>query len=189
MKIIAFGHSSRVGKNACCRAIEDCWHAMDRRCNATSFAYELKLMSWRLFQDYGLMPGEFYEYPDNAHFREEQLDKIGLTPVEVWIKVGRKMREVYPGIWVDLAIGHLYTEGLNLISDLRFQNEAAAVRAHGGICVKVTRPDAPAPKESDKEFPEGFFWDDVIVNDGSLSDLGFKAIEMTEAYLKASEQS
>lgn len=62
---------------------------------------------------------------------------------------------------------------LTVVDDVRFLNEAEAVRRHGGIMVRVVRPgfdaDAQHRSEGGLDAYEGF--DHVIYNDGSLEEL------------------
>jgi len=189
MNIIAFGHQSRVGKDTACRAIL-------RRVGkaytvvGTSFATPLKAICYTLFRSYGLRPGPYYETGEGRRMRDVPLAGVGKTPVDIWIAVGRYLRAIHPNVWVDallLSLDRLAPQpDLVVISDLRFPNEAAAIRARGGWCVRVTRPDAPPPKASDNEFPPDFPWDAVVMNTGTVEDLEQTAIALAERKLGVS---
>lgn len=86
--------------------------------------------------------------------------------------------EVNPNAWVDPVIieaeEHRY-EGVPVaITDVRFPNEVEAIRASGGLVVRVERPglleDAASLHISETAL-DSEPADHVIVNDGSLEDL------------------
>lgn len=59
------------------------------------------------------------------------------------------MRGVNDNIWIDCTLSNC---GENcIISDCRFPNEAKAVKARGGIVIKVVRPDAKASDSHQSE--------------------------------------
>lgn len=46
-------------------------------------------------------------------------------------------------VWIDMAMRSGTAEALNVITDVRFQNEIDAIKAMGGIVIKVDRPTSP----------------------------------------------
>lgn len=86
-------------------------------------------------------------------------------------EVGRK--HFGDGFWVDLALRDVTAGERVVVTDVRFPNEAAAVRALGGYVVRLERPGAGLrglvaghPSEA-LAFPV----DEVVANDGTLDDL------------------
>ena len=78
---------------------------------------------------------------------------------------------VSPGIWVNLCIDKALRCQNAVISDVRFSNEAEAIRKAGGKIVRISRPgcelnDSHASEQVDKIEP-----DFVIPNDGSIERL------------------
>lgn len=179
--ILALGHRSRVGKDTVARAITNVIAGAER----VAFADHLKSVACQLFGRYGLRGGEFYE--ERPELRSVTLPLMGKTPVEVWVDFGCAMRAVHSDLWVDVALNQTRLNPIRLlvVSDLRFPNEAKRVRELGGWCVKVERPGGGVVNGSDDEFPEGFQWDRVIVNDGSLDDLRQDAETLALDYLHA----
>jgi hypothetical protein len=45
-----------------------------------------------------------------------------------------------PDTWVDVVLNGMYARGPVVITDVRFLNEAAAIRRHGGRLVRINRP-------------------------------------------------
>lgn len=125
-----------------------------------------------------------------------------LTPRYALQTIGTEWgRDCYPAIWIEyglrvarkiLAHGHEYNASIGLrehggsaplaagvvFSDCRFQNELEAVRAAGGVLVRVKRPGRDgavgvaghASEMEQAAIPDSFF-DHVIENVGTLADL------------------
>lgn len=80
------------------------------------------------------------------------------------------MRGVNDNIWIDCTLGN----GLEsvIVSDCRFPNEAKAVKARGGIVIKVVRPDVKAEDSHQSEtMIDEIKADYTIVNDTTLENL------------------
>lgn len=187
LPVIAFGHQSRVGKDTAAQGAFEAVPTAER----FAFADALKGLCAQLFGRYGLRDREFYELrPDLRN--EPVYVSSGMTPTEVWVHVGKAMREVHADVWVDWVLKQTRLDPVDLIliSDLRFPNEARAVRRVGGLCVKVVRPDAALPVHgADNEFDATFRWDAVLVNDGSAQDLKRKAGELALDYVYGTDRS
>lgn len=90
---------------------------------------------------------------------------------------GMEMRNQFgDDVWVDLLLDNIETFENNIvISDVRFINEAVAVKAYGGVVVRVNRPgvgpDSDHPSETEMDKIE---YDYVIENDGSIVELELK---------------
>lgn len=185
MKILGFGHQSRVGKTLCGELLRE-WAETDGRGHAMpvhvrSFAAHLKAVCHDLFGAYGMKPGPHYE----AHPEDREIAlPIGKTPVQVWIDVGQHMRAVHPNVWRDHVFTNAPPSGLLVITDVRFPNEANEIKRLGGWVVKVTRPDAPPPKGSDREFSDYYPWNAEIHNDGTVDELRAKVYALAERYLR-----
>jgi hypothetical protein len=80
-------------------------------------------------------------------------------------------------VWVDRALAGVAAGDRVVVTDVRFPNEAAAVRALGGLVVRINREGAglgagAAHASEALAFPA----DHVVANDGTLDDL-WAAIE------------
>ncbi len=93
--------------------------------------------------------------------RREMMQTLGTE----W---GRQM--VHPEIWVRSLL-HRVRGRRAVITDLRFENEAEAIRKAGGIVVHITRPSAPTgdkhPSEAGIQIRREDF---LLTNDGSVHD-------------------
>lgn len=80
------------------------------------------------------------------------------------------MRSINDNIWIDCTLEN-GSENV-IVSDCRFPNEAKAVKARGGIVIKVVRPDTKAndSHQSETQIDE-IGADYTIVNDTTLENL------------------
>lgn len=89
-------------------------------------------------------------------------------------RLGTSVGREYLGenFWVDLAFKDLKFSESYVFTDVRFPNEAEAIRARGGVILEVRRPGVGAVNGHVSESAlSGFVPDYVIHNDGSLDDL------------------
>lgn len=83
---------------------------------------------------------------------------------DFWIK--RAMRQVNDLSWARMP---------SVISDVRFDNEAKAIREAGGFVIHLVRPDAlVVASHASEAGVSRESTDYTIVNDGTLEDLGHK---------------
>jgi len=83
---------------------------------------------------------------------------------------GRDM--VSPALWIDSCLHRAAAApGPVVISDVRFDNEAAAIRERGGVVLRIKRDvDGVAAHRSESGVEESLI-DRTIHNDGSIADL------------------
>lgn len=53
---------------------------------------------------------------------------------------GVTVREIDPEFWVRATLGRAVNDGRAVITDVRFPNEAAAIRRRGGVLIRIVRP-------------------------------------------------
>lgn len=88
-------------------------------------------------------------------------------------RVGVEYRDTSPTIWIDTVLATIAEDApdVAILSDTRFKNEVAAVRASGGWYVRVTRPRRPATGRDDTHVSEidldGVAPDMEILNNGT----------------------
>lgn len=97
-------------------------------------------------------------------------------------KVGSAVRlALGPDTWVRRVIRAWEAQGCppTVITDVRYENEAEAIRSRGGIIVRVVRPGSGLTGEAAQHESEMRLADNLvdieIVNDGTLSELAFEA--------------
>lgn len=118
----------------------------------------------------------------DREIKERPIDWIGRSPREILQLLGTEFgRQLLgPNIWVDRAmraVDRYASAGVSaVLTDVRFDNEAAAIRDRGGHVWKVVR-DTPSclVGEAARHASEGGIADElvdlVIVNNGTLGDL------------------
>jgi hypothetical protein len=98
---------------------------------------------------------------------------------------GQTIRELDPGFWVSAALDEI--AGIwspVVVSDVRYPNEAEALRVRGFKIVRIVRPDAgPLPGGASAHDSEtaldNYVPDALIYNGGSLAELHSRADALT----------
>jgi len=172
--LIGFGHRRRRGKDTCCDYIVDrCkeFHPDERPFIRDSFAHSLKE---------GIGKGVFGLSDEQVHtsLKKEVDPYWGMTPREILQKAGTEaMRNVFGGsIWVKTLMRRIESrEESTVISDVRFRNEADAIREAGGFVIRIDRAIKHDPEiddhPSEKDLSIYYGWDYVIKNVNSFSTL------------------
>jgi tRNA uridine 5-carbamoylmethylation protein Kti12 len=83
---------------------------------------------------------------------------------------------VLSGFLVDLAI---------IVADVRFMNEVDYIKNNGGYLIRIVRPSQMSNDTHSSETSLSPFtgWDEIVVNDGMLSDLQIKALQVSKRIL------
>lgn len=169
IKIIAFGHRKEVGKDTASKYLIT--ELRIRRpgisVRMVGFADKVKDVAFQLFGWAGLMPGDFYEEPQNLHLKEVILPKLGKTPRQLWIGVGNGIRAAtgYDGTWLDYVFNHVKCDVM-VIKDMRFPTEAEGVKRAGGWVYKINCPWAPVVADGADDPLENYQgWTGEIDND------------------------
>jgi len=168
-KIITFGYKKGVGKSTAAKFLTTYLRLQGNTTKSVSFASKLKDIAHQLYKWGGLQRGVYYE--TNYQEKEVVLPLIGKSPRQIWIELGNKVREIHPDTWIQCA---LQPNGIDyiIITDLRFPNEAKAIKEADGKLVKINRPNIPTGTDpAEIELDNWNDWDEVINNTGSLKDL------------------
>lgn len=95
-------------------------------------------------------------------------------------EVGRNLFD--PDIWVKLAANKLASTlsvGSTVVTDVRFPNEARLIKRHGGILVRITRPEfGPVNEHVSDRASENWTYDFQLVNDGDIPALHQKVRDL-----------
>lgn len=179
MYIVAFGHRAGTGKDTCARFLCSQFRLKHKGKSAIhkSFAWKLKDISYQLFGWCGIQSPEYYDtHPED---KDDVLELLGMTVREVWISVGNKMRDVYPGVWLDYLLQGINTD-LLVISDLRYENEATAVKIRGGFCIRIDRPDIPKSNDiADNALKDYDKWNGTITSHTGQLERLYKDVAST----------
>jgi len=174
-KIIAFGHRKETGKSTAAKLLSTHLRCENPELKIVdvSFAAKLKDVSFQLFGWAGLKRGVYYE----SHYKDKEIKlPFGLTPRDIWIATGNKMREIYSDVWIQCALN--VDADFIIISDLRYRNEAAIIRRLSGtlICMNRDVPKGTDSAEIDLEYWDD--WDAIIANNGTLNELSEQVIAL-----------
>lgn len=183
MQIIGLAYKKGVGKNTLAKFITTYLRCEAPQLNVkeVSFAAKLKDVAYQLYSWAGIQRGIYYEIRRDE--KEVVLPQLEKSPRQIWIEIGNKMREVYQDTWIDFALKNIKADVL-IITDVRFQNEAAAIRRVGGQLIKIERNNIPKgtdPAEIDLD--SWMIWDAVVDNNSTLQDLNKEAEEIAEELL------
>lgn len=125
--------------------------------------------------------GAIFPHVHHPDFKQD-FTPFGLTGGQLFQKVGVALREAVPGIWIDAAhlLPKLVTYGSVVVTDVRFPDEAKAIKDLGGILIEIRR-HVPLDDHVSETSGAQIKWDHVIKNDGSLVDLKRKVDELMAA--------
>ncbi len=183
MKIFAFGHQKRVGKDQFITFLFDILRPQMARTRIVrrGFADKLYDTCHQLYGWAGFKTREYYTR--HPHEKELMLPGIPYTVRDLLIKLSNKMREFDPDIWLNSTIKTRDADIL-FISDLRYENEAATILASGGKIIKIERPGLVVPTdEADTALNSFRGWDLTIRNTGDLGELWKLADTFVKEYV------
>lgn len=146
------------------------------------FADALKRMVFALLCSIGMSKGEAESRVWGAR-KEEPIEQLGGVTTRFLMQTlgtdwGRDIVHANVWVWGAMAAAEeLWSRGHRVvIDDMRFRNEARAVREAGGRTVCVYRPDAPEPGE--RHVSEGqlddWLFDVTLCNATTIEDLHHK---------------
>lgn len=141
-----------------------------------SFAFKLKEIASSLI---GVKYWDF----ENQTFKKEVDPLTGLTNREILQKIGTSFRELFgEDIWIKALFKHLECIGFDknyIITDVRYKNEAKAIKEKGGILIRVNRnTDSNDTHQSEVDLDDYDKFDFIIDNNGSVEELIKKVIEI-----------
>jgi len=166
LPVIGFVGKKGSGKTSCAEYLQHNFPAVRR-----PFATRIKLM----FAALGLSDSEIRDHA----FRDTPLDKLsGKTPRMAMQTLGTDWaREMmHQDFWVNLwkidCHRTIFQKIPIIVEDVRFHNEAKAVREMGGILIRVVRPSLKSEDLHKSETEQdGIKCDIELVNDGDLDQL------------------
>ena len=144
-----------------------------------SFAYVMRDMLTGLLINCGFSPHEIQSMFLND--KEQPIVGIGKSPRQLMQLLGTDWGRhlVHEDIWVMAACNKL--ERMNMFDivfdDVRFENEATMIRSRGGRIIHIVRNDGDFDNHVSEAGILRHPADELILNDGSLSDL-FKKLSI-----------
>jgi hypothetical protein len=173
LRIIGFGYQIGSGKDT----------AADVLCN--EFGYVKMRFADALKEAVSVVFGWPREKLDDRKFKAKEDAFWGVTPRTILQRVGTEAmrQQIRDDVWIkalELRIKNFIRMGRVLpwivVPDVRFVNEAEAVKSWGGIVVRIQRPDNPfvhpddaaIKHASETELDDYRCWDHTLINDGTL---------------------
>lgn len=157
-------------------------------------SFQSKAFAYKLKKIVSLLAGCDFELTLTQEGKNVYIEQFGKTVGEMLQQVGTDaLRDNFDknvwinGLFTDLKPGHNY-----IITDVRFKNEADALKAKGGYLVRVNRPINPIAENSgrDLKHPSETDLDDyahfdaIIENKGTLDDLEYTVTRLLEKVSK-----
>lgn len=110
--------------------------------------------------------------------KEQEIPWLGKSPRQLLQSLGTEWgrQSVSDDVWIRIALRTARIASLAVIPDVRFDNEAQAIRAVGGSVWRVVRPGvsclgASTAQHSSERGISPELIDEVLMNDGSLESL------------------
>lgn len=178
--IIALGHRSGHGKDTFAELLQS--KLGSDKVYIRSWADAVKETALKLYGHLGLQDRAFYNTREGREVRNWPIPKIGKTPVEIWIHVGEKLRELYWDTWKDQLVNYYMTLPPNtivVVPDTRHINEAETA----DILIKITNPRVPnRVGASIDDILADYDWPFEVINDGTLEEYAKKIDHIIEDY-------
>lgn len=118
--------------------------------------------------------------------KEEPIPALGVSPRRMMQTLGTEWGRqlINPDLWLIMAHQRLLQSGPGMvISDVRFDNEAAWIRKHGGWIIHVIRPDTKTVEAHESENGIEVLAEDVqLFNSGTLEELQFSVRGLLRVY-------
>ena len=118
--------------------------------------------------------------------KEEPIPALGVSPRRMMQTLGTEWGRqlINPDLWLIMAHQRLLQNGPGMIiSDVRFDNEAAWIRKHGGRIIHVIRPDTKAVEaHASEDGIEMQSTDARLFNSGTLEELQLSVRELLRVY-------
>jgi hypothetical protein len=177
--IIGIGHRKGMGKDTFAKMLLDELNGNlgdDIFYYKESFADNVKEESYNMFCDYGLKSGEYYE--QHRDEKEIVIPSLGKSPRDIYLLVGAFYRSIDPRYWLKQVAVHKGQE--LIIPDLRYPNEMERIKALGGMTIKVINPRVDVSHDEADDALDGYDFDCVVENNGTLVDLREQAKIMVQ---------
>lgn len=187
MKIVAFGHRRRVGKNTAADFLFSALKNQNSKMKIFKggFADAVKEQAHNMFGWAGVHPAYYYE--NNPGSKEEILPALGLSARDIWIHIGEEMRKICPLLWVHLLWENIPSDtDVVIIYDLRKIPEAEYIINQGGTCHRVLREVQKFSDPVDSELEHFKSWGVDVENFGTREELMQKMVSfaslLTQVY-------
>jgi len=136
--------------------------------------YQIRKFSGRLKEIVSILTGVDVSLFESEEVKSRRVPQFGgrftLRQLLQFIGTDLLRTQLHQDVWVDSLMMEYSSNQKWLISDVRFPNEAEAIKALGGLVIRVDRDGPHDPHPSETALDE-YDFDCVIDNNGSLKDL------------------
>lgn len=157
-----------------------------------SFAEKLKEIVCEMFD---MTP----EQVEDGKLKAEVDPRYGVTRRKILQHIGTEgFRALYPTVWGDYLFRKIQKSDKDLfvITDVRFEDEAALIRKHGGIVVKVVRDDHQELNGEEKAHkseeypgsPDHLFEYAIHANTGEIEEIRKRILDIAKVEIYVAEQ-
>jgi hypothetical protein len=174
MKLVGISGKKRSGKNTIAEYLGRAYGFKE-----AAYADPLKTAARAIF---GLTPAH-----TDGELKEIVIPRWGLSPRQIMQRLGTEaMRGTFgEDVWIKSLFARIEGEARVVVSDVRFPNEADAVREDGGIVVRVERPGLVSTDDHPSETAlDGYEFDVVLLNAGTIGGLYAKVDWLFEKITK-----
>lgn len=189
--IIGIGHVAQTGKDTAAEAL-----CRDLGFRRVSFADPLKALAKEanpiilsnMMTNVGLGSGKLSKLVDQLGW---DAAKVQFPAVRQFLQdLGLGARNVFgPDFWVNVAMESIGDFDNVVIPDVRFINEADAIKYAGGKMVKIVRPGKVASGHISETALLDYEFDVTVENNGSVVELQQKITELARGWLAKEDQS
>lgn len=104
-------------------------------------------------------------------------------------RLGTGARDVFgEDFWVEQALSGVKPTDRIVFPDVRFVNEAEAIKAAGGKVIRINRPGHEPRGHVSETSLVDYEFDHVIDNNGSITDLERDVVELVSGWIRQNEQ-
>jgi hypothetical protein len=169
MKILAFGHRKRVGKDTAGKFLIS-WLVQNTKLKVerVSFGDQVKLIAY---------------YENHPEKKEQILPPIDKSPRQIWEELGAHGRSIHSKVWVEMAMTRVDSDtDIVVITDLRDPEEAQITKDYNGFCIRIER-NVPWGGPMDYKLADYDKWDATIDNNGTRKDLNNTVVDLARRLL------
>lgn len=176
VEVIGLSGYARSGKDSVAKVLVE-EYGYTRLAFADTLREALYALNPNIASDFGVGP------------LREVVDRVGWDKAKVVFPEVRELLQrlgteagrdlIHPNVWVDATFTKMQDGGKYVISDVRFPNEADAVKQWGGKVWRIMRPDTgPANDHPSETALDDYLPDVRLHNDGTLDDLTVAVLEL-----------
>lgn len=185
--IVGIGHTARAGKDTAAQAL-----CRDLGYTRVSFADKLKRLAFlsdpmilaNQMTNVGVGSGHLMKIVTSVGGWEQAKDRF--PEVRRYLQnLGVAARDVFGDeVWIDAAFANYLPGDKLVVADVRFPNEAEAIKARGGKVIKIARPGFEGGTHISETALADYPFDAVVENTGSIVELEAKIVELVKGWLK-----